>query len=105
MATPPRPLLHFRRALSHWPRDPLRPEVNFQKILSNRIESLYNTNPNNTSTAASTSPSVKDAGGRSIEPSKHVSNSSAASPPSEESAMRQVNALYSLLENRYQNEV
>ncbi|KAI2627583.1 hypothetical protein GGR54DRAFT_421163 [Hypoxylon sp. NC1633] len=54
---------HLLRALSQWPKDTLRPQVQFQDILRKRFEQ--------------------------------------ASSSSEEDQLRQANALYSLLDNRY----
>ncbi|EMR61894.1 hypothetical protein MGN70_010446 [Eutypa lata] len=58
---------HLLRALSQWPKDPVRPQVQFQDVLRKRFEQ--------TSTS---SPAL-----------------------SEEDQLKQANALYSLLDNRY----
>ncbi|KAI0445231.1 hypothetical protein F4803DRAFT_509020 [Xylaria telfairii] len=55
---------HILRALSQWPKDTIRPEVQFQTVLQKRFE----------------------------QPKLNLS---------EEEQLRQANALYSLLENRY----
>ncbi|KAI0448786.1 hypothetical protein F5B21DRAFT_496533 [Xylaria acuta] len=55
---------HILRALSQWPKDTIRPEVQFQTVLQKRFE----------------------------QPKLSLS---------EEEQLRQANALYSLLENRY----
>ncbi|KAI0118037.1 hypothetical protein F4776DRAFT_666067 [Hypoxylon sp. NC0597] len=58
---------HLFRALSQWPKDTLRPEIQFQDILRKRFEQ---------------SPSL-----------------------SEQEQLRQANALYSLIDNRYKRKV
>ncbi|KAI0121719.1 hypothetical protein BJ170DRAFT_687957 [Xylariales sp. AK1849] len=55
---------HLLRALNRWPKDTIRPTVQFQEVLKKRFESK-------------------------------------ASVLSEEEKLRQANALYSLLDNRY----
>ncbi|KAI8946154.1 hypothetical protein F4801DRAFT_80032 [Xylaria longipes] len=55
---------HILRALSQWPKDTIRPEIQFQTVLQKRFE----------------------------QPKLNLS---------EEEQLRQANALYSLLENRY----
>ncbi|KAI1352020.1 hypothetical protein F5Y01DRAFT_281127 [Xylaria sp. FL0043] len=57
---------HILRALNQWPKDTIRPEVQFQAILKKRFE----------------------------QPKLDMS---------EEEQLRQANALYSLLDNRYKN--
>ncbi|KAF2433718.1 hypothetical protein EJ08DRAFT_628366 [Tothia fuscella] len=57
---------HYSRILQSWPKDPLRPEVSFQKVIERRLA------------AAQT-----------------------VSPESEATELRNINALYSLLDNRY----
>ncbi|KAK0610616.1 hypothetical protein B0T17DRAFT_512104 [Bombardia bombarda] len=64
----------FQRALERWPKDPLRPDCQLQDVLAKRLE--------------------KD----SILPSKSAILSSASR---EEAELKQANALFSLLENRY----
>lgn len=59
---------HILRALSQWPKDTIRPEVQFQTVLQKRFE----------------------------QPKLNLS---------EEEQLRQANALYSLLENRYKRTV
>ncbi|TRX90595.1 hypothetical protein FHL15_008568 [Xylaria flabelliformis] len=59
---------HILRALSQWPKDTIRPEVQFQTVLQKRFE----------------------------QPKLDIS---------EEEQLRQANALYSLLENRYKRTV
>lgn len=69
---------HYMRALSRWPKDTLRPESQFQDAMRRRIDR------------------------------KFLPNSSAASyavPVNEKEELDQANALYSLLENRYQRKV
>ncbi|PSS09087.1 hypothetical protein M430DRAFT_182766 [Amorphotheca resinae ATCC 22711] len=62
---------HYLRALSRWPKDPLRPDCQFQDAMRHRIE-------------------------QRLSPQK-----AAASPDAARAELEQVNALYSLLENRY----
>ena len=64
---------HILQALSRWPKDPVRPEVQFQDVLRKRFEQAPTT----------TTPSRAE----------------------EQDLLRQANALYSLLENRYQKKV
>ncbi|RYC57259.1 hypothetical protein CHU98_g8964 [Xylaria longipes] len=59
---------HILRALSQWPKDTIRPEIQFQTVLQKRFE----------------------------QPKLNLS---------EEEQLRQANALYSLLENRYKRTV
>ncbi|KAK3320242.1 hypothetical protein B0T19DRAFT_404753 [Cercophora scortea] len=67
---------HFQRVLERFPKDPLRPNCQLQDVLAKRIEK------------------------GSLLPSQ----STILSGPSREIAeLKQVNALYSLLENRYKN--
>lgn len=82
---------HFQRILTQWPVDLLRPEVSFQKAIQGRI---------NMRLAAPSTPPQDNI----------VSNQAQVSVPTpvafDESGEReQVNVLYSLLENRYQNKV
>ncbi|KAF2237466.1 hypothetical protein EV356DRAFT_16834 [Viridothelium virens] len=76
---------HYERILQAWPKDLLRPTVSLQKLLQKRLE---NQNPE---------PAV----------GSPASGSPASSPSlkqtafSEGAELRQINALYSLLDNRY----
>ena len=73
---------HYARILSQWPADKLRPEVQFQKILQQRVNSAPAARPVEQNTAQV----------QSAQPAR--------SPEADE-----VNALYSLLENRYSKQV
>ncbi|KAJ9624175.1 hypothetical protein H2203_005626 [Taxawa tesnikishii (nom. ined.)] len=75
---------HYERILTRWPVDRLRPEVSFQNVLKKRIEGAtpaQGSVPN----AAEGAPAKTPASGQAPE-------------------MKQINALYSLLENRYSKE-
>ena len=65
------------RALSRWPKDTLRPESQFQDAMRRRID-------------------------RKFLPDASMPN---AVPVNEKAEMEEVNALYSLLENRYDRKV
>jgi cytochrome b pre-mRNA-processing protein 6 len=73
------------RALSRWPKDNLRPECQFQDAMRRRIERRFlPASSPNTPTAA-----------------QAVANSAV----DEKVELEQVNAIYSLLENRYSRKV
>ncbi|KAI4729973.1 hypothetical protein E4T49_02185 [Aureobasidium sp. EXF-10728] len=67
---------HYARILSKWPVDRLRPEISFQSVLKKRLEAA---------------------------PVAHLNeaNTARTQPPKPRDEAREVNALYSLLENRY----
>ncbi|KAG9230304.1 hypothetical protein BJ875DRAFT_507402 [Amylocarpus encephaloides] len=69
---------HYLRALSQWPKDALRPECRFEDVMRRRIESKFN-------------PSETPSEGRQVE----------RVPVNQEAELKQVNALYSLINNRY----
>ncbi|KAI9777694.1 MAG: hypothetical protein M1839_008613 [Geoglossum umbratile] len=74
---------HYLRALRRWPIDVLRPELSFKTTIRRRVDARLLSKP-----PPSTSPSLPQ--------------SSATSQPIDETAeLAQINALYSLLENRY----
>ncbi|KAK1766605.1 hypothetical protein QBC33DRAFT_493656 [Phialemonium atrogriseum] len=75
MTTPVRSVAykHFQRVLAQWPKDRLRPESQLQDVLTKRIDKQF---------------AERKAG-------------SAAGLLSEEAELKQVNAMYSLLEDRY----
>ncbi|KAK3936808.1 hypothetical protein QBC46DRAFT_394121 [Diplogelasinospora grovesii] len=64
----------FQRALERWPKDPLRPECQLQDVLARRLEKGTLAPP---------------------------STASLSGAPKEEAELKQVNALYTLLEDRY----
>ncbi|PQE32387.1 hypothetical protein CJF32_00001141 [Rutstroemia sp. NJR-2017a WRK4] len=64
---------HYIRGLSRWPKDILRPETQFTDVIRRRIDKKF----------------------------LPAANGSAAAPVNEKAELRQVNALYSLLEDRY----
>ncbi|KAI5237833.1 hypothetical protein E4T43_07847 [Aureobasidium subglaciale] len=67
---------HYARILSQWPVDRLRPEISFQSVLKKRLEAAPVAQVNQANTAQ-------------------------ASAPKPRNEDREINALYSLLENRY----
>ncbi|KAH0264993.1 hypothetical protein KCU91_g11709, partial [Aureobasidium melanogenum] len=67
---------HYARILSQWPVDRLRPEITFQSVLKKRLEAAPIATINETNTART-------------------------QPPKPRNEAREVNALYSLLDNRY----
>ncbi|KAH0282197.1 hypothetical protein M436DRAFT_67265 [Aureobasidium namibiae CBS 147.97] len=67
---------HYTRILQQWPVNRLRPELTFQALLKKRIEAAPVAQVNETNTAR-------------------------AQPPKPRHEAREINALYSLLENRY----
>ncbi|KAI5204708.1 hypothetical protein E4T39_03457 [Aureobasidium subglaciale] len=67
---------HYARILSQWPVDRLRPEISFQSVLKKRLEAAPVAQANQANTAQ-------------------------ASAPKPRNEIREINALYSLLENRY----
>ena len=78
---------HYLRVISRWPKDALRPEVQFQDAILRRINRRFLPNA-------------------SPEASKEASASSSSSiPVNEQAELDQVNVLYSLLENRYSKKV
>ncbi|KAM7218053.1 hypothetical protein V8F06_006588 [Rhypophila decipiens] len=67
----------FQKALERWPKDPLRPECQLQNVLAKRLQA-----------------------GHSLVPPYEASLTGAAR---EQAELKQANALYGLLENRYLN--
>jgi len=72
---------HYLRALSRWPKDKLRPECQFQDAMRRRIDRRF---------LPASSPNTPNA-------AQAVANSAI----DEKVELEQVNAIYSLLENRY----
>ncbi|KAH7018134.1 uncharacterized protein B0I36DRAFT_388397 [Microdochium trichocladiopsis] len=103
---------HILRALAQWPKDTVRPQIQFQDILTKRFE---NNSPS--STPSSSSPSSPSATSSSSSSKGSTSfNAAAAGTPttptpgtttaaprqlSEKELLAQANALYSLLNDRY----
>ncbi|KAJ9604116.1 hypothetical protein H2200_011639 [Cladophialophora chaetospira] len=80
-------LKHWARIMKQWPVDRVRPaHVHFQKVMQSRLQKLQSP-----STAAN---NVKSNDAQAIP----------VQPFNEQKEMRQVNALYALLENRFENE-
>ncbi|KAI4108994.1 MAG: hypothetical protein L6R37_000712 [Teloschistes peruensis] len=79
---------HYERALAQWPVDALRPQISFQNVIRGRIEKQLGP------------ASDKET---SYDPSKESKDTlvTPLKPYDEKAEMEQVNALYSLLENRY----
>ncbi|KAG9991639.1 hypothetical protein KCU98_g36, partial [Aureobasidium melanogenum] len=71
---------HYARILSQWPVDRLRPEIPFQSVLKKRLEAAPVATINEANTART-------------------------QPPKPRNEAREINALYSLLENRYSSAV
>ncbi|KAG9562846.1 hypothetical protein KCU77_g5264, partial [Aureobasidium melanogenum] len=67
---------HYARILSQWPVDRLRPEISFQSVLKKRLEAAPVATINEANTARTQAPKPRN-------------------------EAREINALYSLLENRY----
>ncbi|KAI9680795.1 MAG: hypothetical protein M1817_004235 [Caeruleum heppii] len=76
---------HYCRALSRWPKDFLRPEVSFQKAMQRRIDRRF---------LGKLDEAANNKEATIVPPS-------AAVTVNETTELEQVNALYSLLENRY----
>lgn len=79
---------HQLRALARWPKDPLRPEVQFQDIIRRRIDQRLRITQDNT----------KDDEKKSQIPKETIGWN-------EDVEMEQANALYSLVEGRYSRKV
>ncbi|KIW74751.1 hypothetical protein Z517_11521 [Fonsecaea pedrosoi CBS 271.37] len=80
-------LKHWARIIKQWPLDRVRPShVHFQRVMQSRLQKLQSGAP------AAVSSKSNDALVTPVEPFN------------EQKELRQVNALYSLLENRYANE-
>lgn len=62
---------HYQRALARWPKDPLRPEIQFQDVLAKRLEKSF----------------------------------AASAAVNEQKELKQLNALYTLLDDRYKTKV
>jgi cytochrome b pre-mRNA-processing protein 6 len=81
-------LKHWARIIKRWPVDKIRPEsVSFQANMQRRIDRITNPSLN----AAATSVKGNEALVTAVSPTEF----------NEAKEMKQVNALYSLLENRY----
>ncbi|KAL1602831.1 hypothetical protein SLS60_006252 [Paraconiothyrium brasiliense] len=79
---------HYTRILSLWPKDLLRPNLPFTRTIERRA-TLYGVKP--------VSPPVEDAKKSDIPAVKPAPTAK----PSPQAELPQINALYSLLENRY----
>ncbi|KAL8768584.1 MAG: hypothetical protein Q9203_006044 [Teloschistes exilis] len=83
---------HYERALAQWPVDALRPQISFQNVMRGRIEKQLGPASDKKT---------------SYDPSKESKDTlvTPLKPYDEKAEMEQVNALYSLLENRYAKQV
>lgn len=99
---------HWQRIIRLWPTDLVRPKtISFQHVMQQRLSKIH---PPSSSTTTSTS-TTRNAAAESIKsnealvsavpPSSSPATGTASSPWDEAHQLRQVNALYSLLENRY----
>ncbi len=79
---------HYLRALSRWPKDPLRPDIQFQDAIRRRTDRRLGL--------------TKPEEGKDSQPS---SQTRATIAWNEKEELAQANVLYSLLENRYQSQV
>ncbi|KAI9052481.1 hypothetical protein LZ554_003825 [Drepanopeziza brunnea f. sp. 'monogermtubi'] len=77
---------HHLRALARFPKDPLRPECQFQDVMRRRLDSRFQP-----ASAAAPAASSETA----------ASHLAANRAPDEKLELEQANALYSLVENRY----
>lgn len=81
-------LKHWSRIIKQWPVDKVRPEhVHFQKIMQSRLNKLTSPTAAAAADAKSNDASVK-----------------APQPWDNQNELRQINALYALLENRFEKE-
>ena len=75
---------HYLRIIQQWPKDPLRPDISFSNALQKRLAERFPGNDASTPASSTTAaPTVID----------------------EAKELAQINALDSLLENRYSNAV
>jgi len=80
---------HYLRAISLWPKDPIRPEVQFRDALRRRVDRHL--------LPASVPPSSG-----SHSQSSNSANSALTVAVDESAELEQINALYGLLEGRYE---
>jgi cytochrome b pre-mRNA-processing protein 6 len=78
---------HYKRLLTIWPKDPLRPNLPFQKAIEHRAARFAPSTAQKTDAARINSTTAPDA--------------SSAGPLDARQELRNINALYSLLDNRY----
>jgi len=85
-------LKHWIRIIRRWPVDKVRPDnVSFQKLMQHRLDKYTSTQ-----SATKAAPNVK--------PNEALASTVVSPKWDESNEMRQVNALYSFLENRYVKE-
>ncbi|KAF1956817.1 hypothetical protein CC80DRAFT_548305 [Byssothecium circinans] len=90
---------HYTRILTLWPKDPLRPNLPFTRTIEKRslpfgVQPLTPTDPSSPSSPPSSTSS-------SSRPPASAQTVTTTTPPSASTESPQINALYSLLENRY----
>ncbi|KAF7504166.1 hypothetical protein GJ744_002635 [Endocarpon pusillum] len=104
---------HWLRILRLWPTDPVRPQtVSFQHIMRQRLSKTHpspspspSDSPTTSASLAADSVKANDALVTAVPPPSSNPPSTTSTPSWDEShQLRQVNALYSLLENRYATE-
>ncbi|MCJ1271847.1 hypothetical protein MMC22_011752 [Lobaria immixta] len=86
---------HYQRVLTQWPVDLLRPEVSFQEVMRRRIDKRLLPSSPNTPQQPQDKVRANDA----------LATPAPSQPFDEKGELEQVNALYSLLENRYSKKV
>ncbi|KAJ1324174.1 cytochrome b pre-mRNA-processing protein 6 [Microdochium nivale] len=100
---------HILRALAQWPKDTVRPQIQFQDIIAKRFESPTTTSSSSspTTTSSSSSSSASSTTPKSF--TEAAAGTTTTPPPSatlarqlsEQDLLLQANALYSLLNDRY----
>jgi hypothetical protein len=95
---------HYIRALARWPKDNLRPDCQFQDAMRRRLDRRFLP-----PAAAATAAAAAAASSSTPEPAAAVAATThavAADPPLDvRSELEQVNAIYSLIDNRYTRKV
>ncbi|KAF2738279.1 hypothetical protein EJ04DRAFT_509696 [Polyplosphaeria fusca] len=85
---------HYKRLLTLWPKDPLRPNLPFQKPIEFRATRFAEAHAPKTAPASPTpAPTAQSA--------KATAAPLAAANVSSQTELKNINALYSLLDNRY----
>jgi len=97
---------HILRALAQWPKDTVRPQIQFQDILAKRFEELNNS-PSTTSSQSPSRPSAEStsftaaAAGEIKPPTPGTTTPAPRARLSEKELLAQANALYGLLGDRF----
>ncbi|KXJ89270.1 hypothetical protein Micbo1qcDRAFT_196664 [Microdochium bolleyi] len=100
---------HVLRALAQWPKDTVRPQIQFQDILAKRFESPASSSPSSPTTTASGTAAAAPSSTTPKSFTAAASGATSTPPPSataarqlsEQELLLQANALYSLLNDRY----